>query len=509
MRNRCYCTPAPFNLAYRFAGHDLSSNSSSETGCLLMHIYAPHGSAKAAADGSEGLTTLPVIVFLHGGEFVVGAASQAIYNASILASKANAVVVVVQYRLGALGFMAHPGLTAEAGFSGNYGLLDQQAALQWVYINAGYFGGNPSQVTIMGHGAGAQASLQHIAMAGSTDFFSRVVLQSAAAKTLPLLAEAEHAGVQLAVAVGCPAGPAAASLACLRSASTADIVSASMSAPLMPLWGPVVDGTHVQDQVWDLLLDPVYMRLALPGGMLLGLGRNDTTAALSFTLANTTVAGPKRAAADPAVAGAVMAMTPAQFSARANEFFAGATNVAAIVAFYSAQFGLPAQGSAGWSVPTTAAFAALSLALTDGSLLCPGARMLSAVNSSGLATYLYRLDHELSFVDTRLGASATMDTALAMQQPCFLTCQNYRGSFLPAETQLSNRIIDSFAAFARGASPGDATQAPQHNPIIGWTEFGHGHGPSLARLDVPVSRKGAVTDKPDACNVLWSTQNWP
>jgi hypothetical protein len=202
-------------------------------------------------------------------------------------------------------------------------------------------------------------------------------------------------------------------------------------------------------------------------------------------------------------------MTPEQFVQHATSMFAGATDVSAIVQFYSNQFGLPASGSAGWTVSTTAAFAALSLAATEGSLMCPAARMLSTVNASGLASYLYRLDHPLSFVDSRLGASATMDTTLAMQQPCYLTCQNYKGSFLPSEVTLSDRFVGSLAAFARGASPADASAAPGHNTINGWSEFGHGNGPSLVRLNVPASRAGSVNDAPDACNALWSSQNWP
>ena len=115
--------------------------------CLYLNVWTP-----AAADGKS----LPVIVWLHGGSNVNGSASAYPYWGHQLARK-GAVVVSANYRLGALGFLAHPELTAESGHqaSGNYGMMDQIAALKWVQANIRAFGGDPANVTLMGHSAGA------------------------------------------------------------------------------------------------------------------------------------------------------------------------------------------------------------------------------------------------------------------------------------------------------------------------------------------------------------------
>ena len=112
--------------------------------CLHLNVWAPSGASR-----------LPVMVWIHGGAFTTGSGSMPLYDGTRLASK-GVVVVTINYRLGALGFMAHPELTKEGGgSSGNYGIRDQIAALEWVRANIAEFGGNPGNVTIFGESAGA------------------------------------------------------------------------------------------------------------------------------------------------------------------------------------------------------------------------------------------------------------------------------------------------------------------------------------------------------------------
>ena len=115
--------------------------------CLYLNVWTPQLSAGA---------NLPVILFIHGGGYSEGSGAVDVYDGANLASK-GAVVITINYRLGALGFLAHPELTAESEHhsSGNYGLLDQIAALRWVSANIANFGGNPHNVTIWGQSAGA------------------------------------------------------------------------------------------------------------------------------------------------------------------------------------------------------------------------------------------------------------------------------------------------------------------------------------------------------------------
>src|SRR5690606_1716472 len=113
--------------------------------CLTLNVWTP---------AKRNSKDLPVLVYFYGGGFVAGDASEPRYNGESMAKK-GVVVVTVNYRLGVFGFLAHPELSAEASYrgSGNYGLLDQALALQWVKDNIAAFGGNPNQVTIAGESA--------------------------------------------------------------------------------------------------------------------------------------------------------------------------------------------------------------------------------------------------------------------------------------------------------------------------------------------------------------------
>jgi len=121
----------------------------------------------------------PVMVWIHGGAFVFGDASNPTYDGASLARK-GVVVVTLNYRLGALGFLAHPALSAESehGVSGNYGILDQMAALRWVRKNVAAFGGDPDRVTVFGQSAGAMSVAYLQAAALSAGLFHRSIGQS-------------------------------------------------------------------------------------------------------------------------------------------------------------------------------------------------------------------------------------------------------------------------------------------------------------------------------------------
>lgn len=123
--------------------------------CLYLNVWTP---------AKRNSKDLPVLVYFYGGGFVAGDASEPRYNGESMA-KEGVVVVTVNYRLGIFGFLAHPELSAEAPYkaSGNYGLLDQAFALQWVKDNIAAFGGNPNRVTIAGESAGSISVSYHMA----------------------------------------------------------------------------------------------------------------------------------------------------------------------------------------------------------------------------------------------------------------------------------------------------------------------------------------------------------
>jgi para-nitrobenzyl esterase len=168
--------------------------------CLYLNLWAPPRHAGRR---------LPVIVWIHGGGYANGSASMPLYHGDRLARK-GVVVVTVAYRLGALGFLAHPALSAESPHrsSGNYGLMDQIAALEWVRRNIATFGGDPNRVTIAGQSAGAMAVSALLASPRARGLFQRAIAQSGGIfeplQLAPgyLLANAERDGANYMDALG-------------------------------------------------------------------------------------------------------------------------------------------------------------------------------------------------------------------------------------------------------------------------------------------------------------------
>lgn len=147
--------------------------------CLTLNVWAPEGARKA-----------PVIVWIHGGSLRIGSSASPMYDGANFARR-GAVFVSLNYRLGALGWMAHPALSSESpdGVSGNYGLLDQIAALRWVRANVAAFGGDPGNVTVMGESAGALSVSYLLVSPLARGLFDKAIVQSANARAFPALAE--------------------------------------------------------------------------------------------------------------------------------------------------------------------------------------------------------------------------------------------------------------------------------------------------------------------------------
>ena len=216
--------------------------------CLYLNVYAP----------SSGGNGLPVMVWIHGGAFKTGSGDT--YNGSTLVQD-GVIVVTINYRLGYLGFLATPGLDEESagGGSGDYGLMDQQAALRWVKANARSFGGDPNRVTVFGQSAGGQSVLDQLASPTAASLFQRAIVESGGyAFTLPSLASADAKGAAFAKAAGCTS---ASDVSCLRALPVSAIVaqenpSSSVSAPL---------GTQFQPNVGTAIL-PIQPLLSLALG---------------------------------------------------------------------------------------------------------------------------------------------------------------------------------------------------------------------------------------------------
>jgi para-nitrobenzyl esterase len=204
--------------------------------CLYLNVTTPRRSH----------SRLPVMVWIHGGGYING--SGAVYGPRKLAVEGDVVVVTINYRLGPLGFLALPALTAEApGIqSGNYGIEDQQAALRWVQRNAVAFGGDPGNVTIFGESAGSGSVCAHLVSPTAAGLFHRAIAQSYSCATrIATRQDAEAAGATLAARFGCTDPHQAAN--CLRTKPVAELVRA------WPGGRPVVGGRELPLQPPDAL----------------------------------------------------------------------------------------------------------------------------------------------------------------------------------------------------------------------------------------------------------------
>ncbi len=219
--------------------------AASNEDCLYLNVWTP---ARKAGD------KLPVMVWIHGGGFNFGAASQPEYDGRTLARQ-GVVVVTLNYRLGPLGFLVHPALAGASGQgqSGNYGLLDQIEALKWVRRNIAAFGGDPKLVTIFGQSAGSRSVSLLMLSPLSKGLFQRAIAQSGGpiigSEYLSPAFNGDMAGVsrmgeELSVRLGCDKAPDI--LACLRAKPAMDVVKAADCRTSIfddgLLFAPVFDG---------------------------------------------------------------------------------------------------------------------------------------------------------------------------------------------------------------------------------------------------------------------------
>jgi len=340
--------------------------------CLFVNVWTPPG-----AEAGDGL---PVMVWLHGGAFIFGSGGDKYYGGSVLAGTYGVVVVTVSYRLGAFGFLAHPALAAEDPAypaSGNYGLEDQRAALQWVQRNVARFGGDPGRVLLFGESAGGYSTCVHYVSPRSEGLFSHALVESGLC-TSPVLevtrAEAEVAGAALAQQLGCPTGGQEA-VACLRGVP-ADALLAATAPPLpsagtQPPGGPLYLGAGAS--VLSMLpnVDGFVLKTSLgeafaaggfaPRPLVIGTNRDEGTLFHSPLFA-------------------IEVTTEAEYRAALSRRF-GAANTAAIVARYP-----------------VAAFPGPNRALAevsgDALFVCPARRAARGAAAAGAPVYLYSFERE-------------------------------------------------------------------------------------------------------------------
>ncbi|MFV0622480.1 carboxylesterase/lipase family protein [Sphingomonas sp. ac-8] len=388
--------------------------------CLYLNVYTPPGRNDAPAGG------WPVMVFLHGGAFALGAADN--YDPSLLAAEQRVMVVAPNYRMGAFGFLAHPDMAAEQpdGGSGNFGLLDQQAALRWVRDNVAAFGGDPSQVTLFGESAGAWSTSYQMLSPGAAGLVHRAILQSGTAvdplSIVPVF-EAERAGATFAEGLG------ASGIEELRALPATQIARApAIRRGIMGpgSWGPVWGEGVIPTEPARAFAESAFQRMPVivgtnsDEGRLFGLGirsHGDFVA---------------RVRADwGADADAVLARYPAETRAEAQQAFADV--------------------------------------ITDARFAHPADRMRRLL-AGQVPVYGYRFDddnapfalpHPWAPMATRAYHAGELayvfGTRWVLANPA---------RFAPAQAALARRIRDAWGAFARGEKLGDWPRFTAAEPAV-------------------------------------------
>ena len=315
-------------------------------------------------------TPAPVIVWLHTGGFTASSANFASHNGRRLAEETGVIVVAPNYRLGALGFLVHTALDAEdpaRPVSGNYGLLDQRMALQWVRDNIASVGGDPNNVTLAGTSAGGDSTGLHLVSPGSAGLFQRAAIHSGTPTIQwPTHAEGAAQGDAFATALGCVTPGTV--LTCLRTKTPAQLLVALplvQQAVVEPtgtraLWSPVVDGLELPDQPRALFETSRFQ--AVP--TIIGTTRDEASGAFVTRSFQSGV-------------------TLAQYESwLVSEF--GGTAPAVRDQYPSAAYPLP--------------FDAMAQVVTDGQFVCEGQRLARILSDAHAPVYVYSYDYVIDDV---------------------------------------------------------------------------------------------------------------
>ena len=387
--------------------------------CLAVNVVTPDPPPPTPA---------PVMVWIHGGAFTINDGRQIIGSTEggVIAGTAGAVVVSFNYRLGPLGFLAHPALSAEDPEhpgSGAFGIEDQIAALGWVRRNIAAFGGDPENVTIFGESAGGWSACILLASPAANGLFERAIVESGLCLD-PLLdlSEAEEQGQRFAELLGC--GGASDALACMRAAPPEQVIGALPPDPRIFFgdgeygnWFPVVDGNVIPRPLEDSLRDGSFTRVPV----LIGSNRDEGT--LFIAQAFDEADGP---------------LAAGQYGDALAHFIGGSSAVEAVRARYPLE---------SYPVPG----AALAAALGDGYFACPSIDTATLL-APYVPTYLYQFNYPDSEFPIPTPSSFALG-AFHSSEIQFVFGLPNRDPFTPEQSELARAMMGYWTRFAANGDP--------------------------------------------------------
>ncbi|HXN14354.1 MAG TPA: carboxylesterase/lipase family protein [Candidatus Acidoferrales bacterium] len=400
--------------------------------CLNLNLWTP------ALDRARR----PVMVWIHGGGFTIGGGSQEIYNGSVLAKRGDVVVVTINYRLGPLGFLRLNDVTnGRIPSSGNEGLLDQLAALQWMRDNIAEFGGDPDNVTIFGESAGGMSVGALLAMPSARGLFHKAIPQSGSCDTVSSIARANRTAERVLSKLSVSAGDADAIRAIPVAQLLTGVFGADGKTPDRELgmaYQPVVDGAVIPRELIEMVAQ------GSAAGVAVMVGSNLEEWKLFSAM-------------DPSAQRLDKAGLVARMSKRMTADFASS-----IIASYER-----ARTSAGASITPPELFSAIE---TDRVFRMPGVRLAEIHGRSERRAYNYLFTWRSPAMRGALGSCHALELGFVFGTNHLAGMRRFAGEG-PAAEKLAIEMQDAWIAFARDGNPGWAgyTEARRATMLFGET----------------------------------------
>ncbi|XP_070593976.1 cholinesterase-like isoform X2 [Erythrolamprus reginae] len=386
--------------------------------CLSLNIWVPH---------PQPSSLVPVLVWIHGGGYLMGTSSLDMYNGAHLAATEDVIVVTINYRLGALGFLYLP-----PAAPGNLGLWDQQLALEWIKENAAVFGGDSSRVTVLGHSAGAASVNFHLLAPKSQDLFAQAVMQSGTANAYwawRTPEEAKRLALEFAHLLGCSEDNNISIVHCLQTKNASELVQHETAVSSKSFFEdfpftPTIDGEFLLGDP-EKLMEKGQIQVK---PVLVGATSDEAATYVPYIFSNIT---------QNLINQEQLLKGIGLFVPNATEDF-----IRTIAMRYSEGLHGPAQYRS-----------ALSHFYTDRIIACPSKETAENIRETGSPVYAYLFAHHPSWSIWSEWIGAPHGVEVPFVFGTLESMMPVNQTYTEAETRLSRKMMHYWAEFARTGNP--------------------------------------------------------